>query len=245
MTHAVNGRSRGARLRSGLPVLAAAFAALALFGAPAAGAPATGDVYVYRLINGFNSETVGRIRYEVERVGGGRVELAVTPDQSAAGWERTEVQTPDGNGLRQLIDSHGVKVEYEFAAPYPAYVFPLDSGKSWSVRVGARVPAADRIRNVRVDGRVLGRERIRVPAGEFDAIKVRRFVYAGDDEFPYSETSIMETDWYAPALGRSVRLERRSEFVDHSLCTEDMSCLDHLGDWDIVELVEARAARRP
>ncbi|MNC86813.1 hypothetical protein D3C83_24940 [compost metagenome] len=132
-------------------------------------------------------------------------------------------------------------VEYVFATAYPAYVFPLEPGKSWSVRVKATVPSLDEHRSVRVDAWVIGRERIRVPAGEFDTVKIRRAVYPGDSRFALMETQIFEFDWYAPALGRAVRTERRSNWLDLSQCGKDGMC-EFRGDWSIYELVEAPAA---
>ena len=84
----------------------------------------------------------------------------------------------------------------------------------------------------------MGNERISVPAGEFDTIKVRRFVYPGDTYFTQTETRITEVDWYAPALGRPVRTERKSEWLDVSQCTEQDGC-DFRGNWDVIELVRA------
>jgi len=185
----------------------------------------------------------GQVLQEVTSTGSGRIAYSVTPDTAMAGWQHTVVVTPEGNGLRQLIDSHGEKIAYEFAAAYPAYVFPLDAGKSWSLRVKAAVADDPRGRSVRVDGKVIGAERIRVPAGEFDTIKVRRWVYPGDVAFMLDETQITETDWYAPVLGRAVRTERRSSYVDYNLCGQFPACVAH-GDWDIYELVEMRVARR-
>ena len=95
---------------------------------------------------------------------------------------------------------------------------------------------------MRVDGRVMGTERIRVPAGEFDTVKVRRLVYPDDQRFTISETQITELDWYAPALGRPVRTERRSEWLDTSSCGEDDGC-DFRGAWHVYELVEAKRSK--
>ena len=53
----------------------------------------------------------------------------------------------------------------------------------------------------------------------------------------------METDWYAPALGRVVRTERDSRFLDMQSCSGFARC-EARGDWDIYELVESRAAKR-
>ena len=219
---------------------AAAAAALVSAAVPvtAADMASAGESAVYRLVNGYNRETVGQVRYEVATADSNRITFSVTPDNAAAGSQRTEILTKEGNWLKREMESHGAKVEYEFTTAYPAFVFPLDSGKSWSTRVGARVPATGETRSVRVDGRVMGTERVRVPAGEFDAVKVRRLVYPGDGTYFLPETHVVEIDWYAPALGRVVRSERRSEWIDHAQCSELGSCL-YYGAWDVYELVQA------
>jgi len=108
------------------------------------------------------------------------------------------------------------------------------------VRVNALVPGATSPRSVRVDGTVLGRERIRVPAGEFDTVKIRRVIYPGDAYFYLNETKIIEYDWYAPALGRTVRTDSRSEYIDTSRCGRGGGTCMFRGDWDVFELVDAK-----
>jgi hypothetical protein len=231
------GGSWRAAVRAAVVVQAFALSAPAL----AASLPAAGDTYLYRIVNGYNQEVVGQIRYEVSTVDRGSVTLSVTPDSAYGGLPRTDVYTSEGNGLRHPVESHGQQVEYRFSPAYPAFVFPLDPGKSWSIRVKASVPATGDRRSVRVDGRVLGAERIRVPAGEFDTIKVQRYVYPGDHDYFLQETQVVETDWYAPALGRPVRSERMSEWIDLALCGH--TCIPFRGDWFRYELVERRRAR--
>ncbi|MBI3043856.1 MAG: hypothetical protein HYY78_13645 [Betaproteobacteria bacterium] len=222
------------------PILIGA-AAPAVF---AAGAPAPGDVYIYHLINGYNKEVLSVIRHRVENVERAAITLSVTPDNAEGGVARTEIVTREGNWLQTVMESHDQKVEYVFATAYPAYVFPLDVGKSWSVRVPATVSATGQRRSVRVDGRVLGTERIRVPAGEFDTVKVRRYVYPGDADYYLPETAVTEVEWYVPALGRAVRTERRSEYQDLNSCHEDSPCIDN-GAWDVFELVQAPGTSKP
>jgi hypothetical protein len=41
----------------------------------------------------------------------------------------------EGNWLRHPVVNHDRPTDYDFAPPYPAYPFPLDIGKSWSMRV--------------------------------------------------------------------------------------------------------------
>jgi hypothetical protein len=217
--------------------LSLALSATLLF-AVSAGAPAAssvGDTYVYRVVNNYSHEAVGQLTYRVDSIEADRVTVSVAPDNAALGAPHTETSTMAGNWLRHPLINHDRPVEYEFSPEYPAYVFPLESGKSWSLRVTATNPATGRRNSVRVDGEVLGSEAISTSAGTFDTIKVRRRVYAGDWDGFLRETRIVETDWYAPALGRAVKSESSSSWDDSSRCMRT-GC-DFLGDWYGFELV--------
>lgn len=62
----------------------------------------------------------------------------------------------------------------------------------------------------------MGWERIKVPAGEFDAIKVKRIVY-----FDYLQpnvrgrSEILEFEWFAPAVKQSVRREASAWYLSY------------------------------
>jgi len=218
------------------------FALLLVVAMAGPAAAASGETYVYRVVNGYNKEARGELRYRVDTVDAEGVTVTVTPDSRATGLEHTERYTKEGNWLRRPLDSHGQKVEYSFSSAYPAYVFPLDPGKAWSTRVEAKVAGEPGVRSVRVDGKVVGAERIRVPAGEYDTVKVQRTVYSGDERPMAQETRIIQVDWYAPALGMPVRSETRSQYIDLQFCSSSV-CV-HYGDWDILELVNAGAAKK-
>ena len=226
-----------------LAVALAVVVLAAALGGPAhaaSAAPAAGDAYVYRVVNGYNRETVGHLRHEITTAGTAQGQVvSVTVDTPALGLPRTEIVSPDGQWLRHTLDTHGRTTDYEFAPALPAVQTPA-GGTSWSVRVNAMVPAQSAKRSVRIDGAVLGNERIRVPAGEFDTVKIRRLIYPGDAGDFKTETRIVEIDWHAPALGRSVRTETRSSWQE--LCSRRL-CTYH-GDWHIAELAEAPAAMR-
>lgn len=206
-------------------------------------APAAANPLVYRVTNGYNNETVGHVRQELAPPStpqGQVVNIAV--DSPALGLTRTEVYAGEGHWLRHTLDSHGVPTEYEFTPALPAIQAPFNAGQAWSTRVNAMVKLGGESlrRSVRVDGTVLGTERVRVPAGEFDTVKIRRFIYPGDQELSKTETHIYEIDWYAPALGRSVRTETRSKWLEpcgRRLC-------EHRGDWFIYELAQTAAAAK-
>lgn len=200
-------------------------------------APASGDTYAYRHVNGYNHEVRGRIEYRVEKVDADRVAVSFTTDSPSLQAPMLEIYTPDGNWLRHSLVSHHRLVEYQFSKPYPAYAQPLDPGKSWSARVPATVVATGEARTVIVEGKVLGAERVRVPAGEFDTLKIRRVVYVGDSKDFEKETQVVEYEWFAPSLGRAVRAERRSTFLDTRMGRANMV---QNGDWDVFELETAR-----
>jgi hypothetical protein len=222
--------------------LVATGALVAAAAVPAGAAPAAGDTYVYRLINGYNNEVRGQVRYRIDKVDADRITVSVSADIPSLGIARTDVITPDGNWLRHPVTNHDQPVEYEFSPAFPAYVFPLEPRKSWSVRINAVQPATGRRNSVRVDGNVVGAERITVPGGSFDTIKVRRRVYAGDwDGFRF-ETNIMETDWYAPQFARPVKSESTSNYMQPDRCVEYHACTPILGDWNVLELVETQLA---
>jgi hypothetical protein len=220
-------------------VAAAAIAAASLRPAMAAQA-AAGDTFVYRVVDGYSSEPRGQISYRVDSADAGRVVMSVFTERSGSKLAATEIYTPDGNWLRHPVVNRDRGVDYEFSQAYPNYDMPLDNGKQWSGRVNAVNPATGLLRSVRVDAEVIGTERVRVPAGEFDTIKIRRTVYAGDGEYRLGETTIFETDWFAPALGRSVRVARKSGYIDTSRGRENRAVR---GDWDIYELVSAPTAK--
>src|SRR5258706_4698412 len=107
-------------------------------------APAPGDTYVYRVINAYNGEVVGQVSYRVDKMDAGQVTLSVVPDRPSLGAPHTDVFASDGNWLRHPLVNHDMSVEYTFSPPFPAYVAPLDAGKSWSTRVSATSPATGR-----------------------------------------------------------------------------------------------------
>ncbi len=229
-----------------LASVAAAVAIVAAATGTVVAAPAAiaGDTYVYRVSNGYSKEARGQVSYRVDRVDTDRTVVSVAPDSPALGPAYNVVYTYEGNWLRHPVTNHDRPVEYEFAQAYPAYMFPLDPDKSWSVRVDASNPATGKISGVRVDGTVLGAERLRVPAGEFDTIRIRRSTYAGDWDGFLQETNIVDIEWYSPELGRAVRSESRSEWRDRSRCGR-AGCQLILGDWNIYELVAFTPARSP
>ncbi len=222
-----------------LKLCALVFAAVLAAGSASA---ATGDAFIYRISNGYNSELRGNISYRIANAEADRVEMTVTTDTPGTGGARTEIYTRDGNWLRHPLASHDRLRELEFRTPLPVYAPAGDSSGSWSARVDAIEPATGQRSSVRVDGEVVGKERITVPAGTFDTIKIVRRTYAGDWDGFLRETRILDVEWYAPALGRPAKSETQSEWQDTSRCGRG-GCPWFRGDWNVFELAAITPAQ--
>jgi len=182
---------------------------------PPAGMPATvsapelraGGYWRFAVSDGFTRLARGEIEYRVDTIDADTVTVHVT---TAAG-ESTELYTRDWNWLRRPATNMQV---FDYSPAYRAFDFPLAAGRKWSFRGTARDPADGRTFPVRIDGEVLGWERVKVPAGEFETLRVRRYV-----TLDYwlqgvrGPSEIMETDWYAPALNQVVRRETTSRYL--------------------------------
>ncbi|MBC7944037.1 MAG: hypothetical protein H7X91_01950 [Burkholderiales bacterium] len=174
-------------------------------------------------------------------------ELAPAPALNRdAVWNYQVINAYNGleAGQLQSIDDWGLldgtlinRVEYAY--PEPAYPFPLQAGRNWSVNTTVTVNQKTFAANVR--GQALGWERIKVPAGEFDTLKIRRQVYLQDQEWWRSGTEVYEIDWYAPELQQIVRRDTRSEYRDVARGRDPFGGNVIKGDWNIVELTSYRA----
>jgi len=209
---------------------------------PPAGIPASiaapevrvGDSRTYQLHDGYTRISKGTYRYTVTAIGPQRVSVEATHDGQPAG---TQVFTRDWNWIEKPMTN---LQNFRYNPPYPALPFPLEAGKSWQAYVQATDPATGKTSRVRIDGDVLGWERVKVPAGEFDALKVRRVVYAGNADYDRGEENIREFDWYAPLLGQVVKQVSSSTYLDKRQGCDDDYCDNWVrNDWNVMELVSA------
>lgn len=180
----------------------------------------------------------GLLRYTVARTDGNRIALDVTRDGNRVD---AHVYAPGWNGIEHPLTN---LQRFRYDPPFPAYDFPLHPGKAWRGVVHASDPVTGRTYRVHVHASVGGWRRIRVPAGEFDALEVTRRVYAGNAEFFKLQEEIVQTDWYAPSVGHVVLSEDNSSHIDTSRSGGGRGrSLRVRGDWLIAELV--RYAPRP
>jgi hypothetical protein len=204
---------------------------------PPAGMPAQvaapairmGDEWKYSLHDGYTKLPGGLLEYRVIAVEGDSVTVQLRHE----GRDSTQRYTRDWNWRERPMTN---LQNFRYEPPYPALPFPLEAGKSWRAFVNATDPATGRVNRVRIDGKVLGWERVKVPAGEFDALAVQRVVYAGNHDYFLSEENITEIDWYSPGAGGIVKHSSRSRHLDtRGSCPPCNQWID--GGWNVVELV--------
>ncbi len=192
-----------------------------------------GDNWAYAFHDGYTKLSKGTLVYRVSAVQGDTVSVEVMHGERLT----NERYTRDWNWLERPMTN---LQNFRYSPAYAALPFPLEAGKSWRAYVQATDPATGRVNRVRIDGKVLGWERVKVPAGEFDALRIRRLVYAGNFGHFRSEEQIVEFDWYAPRLGRVVRQESSSLYYDTSRgCGKDdpPNCQVVRNDWNVAELI--------
>jgi hypothetical protein len=167
-----------------------------------------GDTWRYAVRDGFTSLPRPAVEYRVTQVQGDTVTVEVRTGDRVS----TELYTRAGNWLRRPATN---MQEFSYSPPYEAFEFPLVAGKTWRSRSSATDPADGRSFPVRISGTVLGWERIRVPAGEFDALKVRRHVFLDYWQSKVKGQCIIEeNEWYAPALGKVAKRETTSRYLN-------------------------------
>jgi hypothetical protein len=205
---------------------------------PPAGMPAkvaapdirTGDEWKYSFHDGYTKLPRGTLEYRVTVVEAD----AVTVQLRHEGRESMQRYTRDWNWRERPMTN---LQNFRYDPAYTALPFPLEAGKTWRAYVKATDPATGRVNRVRIDGKILGWERVKVPAGEFDALTVQRVVYAGNHDHFLSEEYITEIDWYSPGAGGIVKHSSRSGHLDTRLGC-DRICNQWIDSgWNVVELV--------
>jgi len=176
-------------------------------GEVAAPAITLGATWRYAVTDGFTGLSRGTIQYQVAQI----TTDSVTVDVRTETQESQETYSRDWNWLVRPATNMQVFI---YKPAYRAFDFPLVAGKKWVARSTATDPEDGRSFPVRIEAEVLGWDRIKVPAGEFDALKVRRHVFLDYWlQGVRGQSIIRETDWYAPAVNQVARRETTSRYL--------------------------------
>jgi hypothetical protein len=169
-----------------------------------------GAFWEYAVRDAYTGLPRGLYRYTVSGIEGDKVFIEVTHEGRAVD---AQVYTRDWKGLEHPLRN---LQRFRYSPPLPAYAFPLYAGQTWRAVVSSTDAATGRSYRTHVHASVRGWRRITVPAGEFDAIEVRRRIYAGNAESFALQEEIDEIDWYAPSIGQVIVSQGSSSHIDTS-----------------------------
>jgi hypothetical protein len=160
-----------------------------------------GDRWSYRVTDKFTN-LAESVSFEVTTVTENRIHARIL--QSSHGMDGiTGVWDRDWNPL--------VQGAIEYKPFYPTLQFPLEPGKRWR-GVGQWYNGSGVLRHD-VTSQVTGWERVAVPAGTFDAVRIvvrGGISESGSINYYAQNGSISSVIWYAPSIGQIVKKE-----IDH------------------------------
>jgi hypothetical protein len=168
-----------------------------------------GMAWSYRQREEVSGQETGVMRFEVVAVAADRltVDVALTGEESvserwdnAGNWAQTGTR-----GWAWLARLGGASKRVAFTPPLALYRFPLQPGKSWVETTRAVDPESGRSTEVRVFAKAIAWEEVTVPAGKFNALKVRRAIVPQDADATRSRTTVTLIDWYSPQVAGPVK----------------------------------------
>lgn len=171
--------------------------------------PQVGDSWSYRELNGYNRNIEGELRYTVEQADALwlSVELEGTSASALRGGQKELYAAPWAVMRDTVYDRQNT-----YNPPLPVLPSDLTPGtrEFWQSMVTSDPKERARRWHVQLD--VLGEERITVPAGEFDAVHVRRIVRFEHPSFFRTDSVRTEHLWYSPQVKHWVKREWRGTY---------------------------------
>lgn len=155
-----------------------------------------GDFWRYQVTDKLTNLTQA-VSMEVTTVTGDRIQTQSSRPGTAA---TVEIWDRDWNQFKQG--------ETEYTPFYPGLQFPLEKGKQWSGKAQYRISSG--LLHHQVTSQVAGWERVTVPAGTFDAVRIEvRGNFTESQSLAYypQQGSISNVIWYAPAVGQIIKKE--------------------------------------
>lgn len=229
----MHAKSPELRMTAGLLFgLAFGCVSLAAWAGAATGFPAytVGDRWSYREIEGYSRLALRTRTREVTSAGAGDIRISGAANGEPERWRFSDPGTLASGPLSD-------RAAGELHPRLQLLAFPLEPGKRWEQTVTRTDPATGAVRSVTLRGKVLDWEVIRVPAGEFRALKIERRITLGDYDTFRTETWRTEYEWYVPELKGAAKIEIWEQYWDPTL-PRPMRYL--LNDRRFLELVSYR-----
>ncbi len=168
---------------------------------PPAPVARVGQRWRYQQINRYNGQSLGIHVHTVTQVDGERIVVTITDgDGATVGQERYEAPW-------RVIDDLGFDMPQHFAQPVPRLPAVLRAGARESLSTTYQVPGNSSSLFWRQWLSAPGWERITVPAGTYDCLRIERLIQFRHSDMFREWPERQETIWYAPAVERWVLRE--------------------------------------
>lgn len=168
-----------------------------------------GDEWSYDELNGYNGKRAAQLRFVAEH--GNPPALRVSVDGSPlSGLRDGQLEAYDSAWVVTRDGTYDRNNRYD--PPLPLLPERLEAGarESWQSMVTHDENERALRWHVQIDA--LGHERIDVPAGSFDSLRVRRLIQFEHPDFFRSHSERVETLWYAPEVKRWVKRQWQGSY---------------------------------
>lgn len=175
-------------------------------------APAVGDSWTYQYTDVWKGAKGNINRLEVAAIDQDGVHVAIKRAASGA-----LINTQRFSADMNPIDRGGM----HFAPSFTRYAFPLAPGKEWNSEVVGDNSKAGKQWRYQIKGKVMDWEKVRVPAGEFEALKIVVEAQYGAVDGSAHGGRLTETVWFVPALNHYVKLDYQDRDAQGRLYSRD------------------------
>lgn len=174
---------------------------------PAVRAPAVGQRWTYRKVNGYNSLLLATETDEVVAV---QPRVLVRRRSDATGSPvAEEQQQPWGGMLRDPSWDHVQNYE----TPLPLWPADLSPGARSVYRGHYRIDGFSTRYWISAQTQVQGWEQVTLPGGVQRALRIEHFIRLQHHDFSRIETTRRDTLWLAPEIGRWVARETTGQYL--------------------------------
>ncbi|HVL58929.1 MAG TPA: hypothetical protein VM491_20705 [Burkholderiaceae bacterium] len=190
-----------------LPAACAAPGTREPIAAPPAPVVRIGDRWTYDAINRYNGEQVDTVAHDVVAVAP-EIVVRITSDRQPAPREERY------RGAWNVTIDHTYDFVLDFAEPMPLLPPPDAVDRTVVSTTTYRTPTVTGSFGWRQDLRARGWERVTVPAGSFECLRVERLIWFKHPDPFRTASQRWDTIWYAPAVNRWVQREWRGQWFE-------------------------------
>ena len=194
-----------------------------------------GDRWIYNARDGFRAPVTWDETHEIIAINAQGITVQETQKGPTVDNTRTERWLAPG------IVSVGALFDNETRRFVPTlltrFQFPLTGGDRWNQRLDNFNETTQQSGNISRFTQVGGWEKVQVPAGEFDAIRMRVIMRLDDETFWRFATECNYEFWWSPAVGSTVRESKTAQYIDRSDAREPVA---HRSQNALLELASFR-----